>query len=153
MIIILLLWEVKTGEVRIHIIMMLIVIMMLIMMLVIILLLWEAKTGEVKIHIIMMLIMKLIMNIIPNHKIAGANKPARCENVPTTACAVAYDSSTCNGGWRLVIPQVSENDDLDLDDFNVDFQGEMRFRWFTATYSYRFHPLDSFIHLIVSSTL
>merc|ERR1712062_215182 len=37
-----------------------------------------------------------------------------------TACAVAYDSSTCNGGWRLVIPQV-----------------EMRFRWFTATYSYR----------------
>jgi len=50
----------------------------------------------------------------------GANKPARCENVPTTACAVAYDSSTCNGGWRLVIPQ-----------------GEMRFRWFTATYSYR----------------
>ena len=81
----------------------------------------------------------------PHHETAGANKPARCENVPTTACAVAYDSSTCNGGWRLVIPQVSENtdDDLNLDGFDVDFQGEMRFRWFTATYSYRFHPLDS----------
>jgi len=50
----------------------------------------------------------------------GANKPMKCENVPTTACAVAYDSHNCDGGWRLVIPT-----------------GEMRFRWFTSTYSYR----------------
>merc|ERR1712012_933008 len=50
----------------------------------------------------------------------GANKPSKCENVPATACAVAYDSHNCDGGWRLVIPV-----------------GEMRFRWFTSTYSYR----------------
>ena len=31
-------------------------------------------------------------------------KPAKCEVVPQTACAVAYDSGTCNGGWKLVIP-------------------------------------------------
>ena len=38
-----------------------------------------------------------------------------CENVPTTACAVAYDSSSCNGGWRLVIPQVCDHTDHDHD--------------------------------------
>lgn len=47
-------------------------------------------------------------------------KPPRCEHVPRTACAVAYDSHNCDGGWRLVIPV-----------------GEMRFRWFTSTYTYR----------------
>jgi len=50
----------------------------------------------------------------------GANKPQECDNVPTTACAVAYDSHDCDGGWRLVIPV-----------------GQMRFRWFTSTYGYR----------------
>ena len=31
-------------------------------------------------------------------------KPAKCDVVPQTACAVAYDSGTCSGGWKLVIP-------------------------------------------------
>ena len=31
-------------------------------------------------------------------------KPAKCDVVPQTACAVGYDSSTCSGGWKLVIP-------------------------------------------------
>jgi len=45
---------------------------------------------------------------------------SRCSQVPTTACAVAYDSSDCSGGWRLVIPQST-----------------LRFRWFTSYWSYR----------------
>ena len=47
-------------------------------------------------------------------------RPAKCDVVPQTACAVAYDSGTCNGGWKLVIPI-----------------GELRFRWFTSYWSYR----------------
>ena len=47
-------------------------------------------------------------------------KPARCDVVPQTACAVGYDSGTCSGGWKLVIPI-----------------GELRFRWFTSYWSYR----------------
>ena len=31
-------------------------------------------------------------------------KPPNCDVVPQTACAVAYDSGTCSGGWKLVIP-------------------------------------------------
>ena len=31
-------------------------------------------------------------------------KPAKCDVLPQTACAVAYDSGTCSGGWKLVIP-------------------------------------------------
>lgn len=50
----------------------------------------------------------------------GPDKPRQCEDVPLTACAVAYDSHDCDGGWRLVIPP-----------------GELRFRWFTSYYSYR----------------
>merc|ERR1719237_328147 len=47
-------------------------------------------------------------------------KPAKCDVLPQTACAVAYDSGTCSGGWKLVIPI-----------------GELRFRWFTSYWSYR----------------
>ena len=31
-------------------------------------------------------------------------KPAGCDVVPQSACALAYDSGTCSGGWKLVIP-------------------------------------------------
>jgi len=47
-------------------------------------------------------------------------RPANCDVVPRTACAVAYDSSTCSGGWKLVIPM-----------------GELRFKWFTSYWTYR----------------
>jgi len=47
-------------------------------------------------------------------------KPAKCDVVPQSACALAYDSSKCDGGWKLVIPI-----------------GELRFRWFTSYWSYR----------------
>merc|ERR1719458_2407740 len=47
-------------------------------------------------------------------------KPNNCDVVPQSACAVAYDSGTCSGGWKLVIPV-----------------GELRFRWFTSYWSYR----------------
>jgi len=51
----------------------------------------------------------------------ATGKPSGCDHVPQTACAVAYDSHDCDGGFRLVIPSGAE----------------MRFRWFTSTYSYR----------------
>merc|ERR1711936_463841 len=44
-----------------------------------------------------------------------------CSVVPRSACALAYDSHDCTGGWKLVIPQ-----------------GQLRFRWFTSYWSYRF---------------
>eukprot|EP00092_Neocalanus_flemingeri_P106556 GFUD01136724.1.p1 GENE.GFUD01136724.1~~GFUD01136724.1.p1 ORF type:complete len:712 (-),score=170.30 GFUD01136724.1:71-2206(-) len=47
-------------------------------------------------------------------------RPPNCDVVPHSACAVAYDSSSCTGGWKLVIPM-----------------GELRFRWFTSYYTYR----------------
>jgi len=47
-------------------------------------------------------------------------KPNKCDVVPQSACAVGYDSSTCSGGWKLIIPI-----------------GELRFRWFTSYWSYR----------------
>jgi len=47
-------------------------------------------------------------------------RPPKCDPVPRSACAIAYDSSTCSGGWKLVIPM-----------------GEIRFRWFTSYWSYR----------------
>jgi len=43
-----------------------------------------------------------------------------CQTVPRSACAIAYDSHDCSGGWKLVIPQ-----------------GQLRFRWFTSYWSYR----------------
>jgi len=43
-----------------------------------------------------------------------------CSVVPRSACAVAYDSHDCSGGWKLVIPV-----------------GQLRFRWFTSYWSYR----------------
>ena len=43
-----------------------------------------------------------------------------CSHVQRSACAIAYDSSTCSGGWKLHIPE-----------------GQIRFRWFTSTWSYR----------------
>ena len=48
-------------------------------------------------------------------------KPAKCDVIPQSACAVGYDSHDCSGGWKLVIPI-----------------GELRFRWFTSYWSYRF---------------
>jgi len=56
----------------------------------------------------------------PRPVLRGPDKPRMCEDVPLTACAVAYDSHDCDGGWRLVIPI-----------------GELRFRWFTSYYTYR----------------
>jgi len=43
-----------------------------------------------------------------------------CSHVPRSACAIAYDSHDCTGGWKLVIPE-----------------GQLRFRWFTSYWSYR----------------
>jgi len=43
-----------------------------------------------------------------------------CSVIPRSACALAYDSHDCSGGWKLVIPQ-----------------GQLRFRWFTSYWSYR----------------
>ena len=43
-----------------------------------------------------------------------------CSPVPESACAVAYDKHDCIGGWKLVIPQ-----------------GQVRFRWFTSYWKYR----------------
>eukprot|EP00092_Neocalanus_flemingeri_P036235 GFUD01039452.1.p1 GENE.GFUD01039452.1~~GFUD01039452.1.p1 ORF type:complete len:154 (+),score=11.70 GFUD01039452.1:39-464(+) len=43
-----------------------------------------------------------------------------CSVVPQFACAIAYDSHDCTGGWKLVIPQ-----------------GQLRFRWFSSFWSYR----------------
>ena len=40
--------------------------------------------------------------------------------VPRSACAIAYDSHDCSGGWRLIIPE-----------------GQVRFRWFTSYWKYR----------------
>ena len=28
-----------------------------------------------------------------------------CSHVPRSACAIAYDSHDCTGGWKLVIPE------------------------------------------------
>jgi len=47
-------------------------------------------------------------------------KPEKCDVVPQSACALAYDSDDCDGGWKLVIPI-----------------GELRFRMFTSWYMYR----------------
>jgi len=47
-------------------------------------------------------------------------RPANCDVVPRSACAIAYDSGTCSGGWKLVIPM-----------------GELRFKWFTSYWTYR----------------
>jgi len=52
--------------------------------------------------------------------LAPVGKPPQCQDVPLSACAVAYDSHDCTGGWRLVIPQ-----------------GGLRFRWFTSYWTYR----------------
>jgi len=43
-----------------------------------------------------------------------------CSIIPRSACAIAYDSHDCSGGWKLVIPP-----------------GTLRFRWFTSYWSYR----------------
>ena len=43
-----------------------------------------------------------------------------CDHVPRSACALAYDSAKCSGGWKLVIPE-----------------GNIRFRWFSSTWKYR----------------
>jgi len=43
-----------------------------------------------------------------------------CSKVPETACAVAYDSSRCYGGWKLVIPE-----------------GTLRFRYWSSYWKYR----------------
>ena len=33
------------------------------------------------------------------------SKPPNCDPVPRTACGVVYDSSSCSGGWRLIISE------------------------------------------------
>ena len=32
-------------------------------------------------------------------------KPSNCDPVPRTACGVVYDSSSCSGGWKLIIAE------------------------------------------------
>ena len=32
-------------------------------------------------------------------------KPSNCEKIPEEACGVAYDSSTCSGGWGIVLDE------------------------------------------------
>merc|ERR1719158_1006778 len=43
-----------------------------------------------------------------------------CMKVPDTACAVAYDSSRCSGGWSLVLPE-----------------GQRQFRYWSSDWGYR----------------
>ena len=40
--------------------------------------------------------------------------------VPRSACTIGYDSHDCSGGWKLVTPE-----------------GQLRFRWFTSYWKYR----------------
>ena len=49
------------------------------------------------------------------------DRPASCDPVPRSACAVTYDSSSCSGGWKLVVAPGQQ----------------LRFRWFTSTWQYR----------------
>jgi len=50
----------------------------------------------------------------------NSNKPPLCAEVPRSACAVAYDSGDCDGGWLLPIAE-----------------GEQRFKFFSSFYTYR----------------
>jgi len=50
----------------------------------------------------------------------NSNKPRLCAEVPRSACAVAYDSGDCDGGWVLPIAE-----------------GEQRFKFFSSFYTYR----------------
>jgi len=43
-----------------------------------------------------------------------------CDPVPSSACALVYDSSSCSGGWKLAIPEA-----------------ETRFRFWSSYYKYR----------------
>jgi len=43
-----------------------------------------------------------------------------CQEIPPTACAIAYDSSSCSGGWKLVLPE-----------------GQRKFRYWSGDWSYR----------------
>jgi len=43
-----------------------------------------------------------------------------CDLVPETACAMLYDSGTCSGGWKYVLPE-----------------GQLRFRYFSSYWKYR----------------
>jgi len=58
-----------------------------------------------------------VLNTTPGYR---DEKPEKCDVVPQSACAVAYDSGSCDGGWKLVIPI-----------------GELKFKWFTSYWSYR----------------
>ena len=49
------------------------------------------------------------------------DRPVSCDPVPRSACAVTYDSSSCSGGWKLVVAPGQQ----------------LRFRWFTSTWQYR----------------
>ena len=48
-------------------------------------------------------------------------RPPGCEAIPRSSCAVVYDEKNCLGGWKLIIPP-----------------GELRFKWMSAYYAYRF---------------
>jgi len=58
----------------------------------------------------------------PSRGSAGqsSSKPRACAEVPSSACAVAYDSGDCGGGWVLPIAE-----------------GEQRFKFFSSFYTYR----------------
>jgi len=47
-------------------------------------------------------------------------RPPKCQPVPQNACGIVYDSSSCNGGWKLIITQ-----------------GQISFPYFSSYWKYR----------------
>jgi len=47
-------------------------------------------------------------------------RPPKCQPVPQNACGIVYDSSRCNGGWKLIITQ-----------------GQITFPYFSSYWKYR----------------
>ena len=47
-------------------------------------------------------------------------KPSNCGDIPQTACGVAYDSSSCGGGWAIILRE-----------------GEISFPYFSSYWKYR----------------
>lgn len=62
-----------------------------------------------------------------------------CSHVQRSACAIAYDSSSCSGGWKLHIPegQIRSDANVMIKSLSSDVYLPARFRWFTSTWSYR----------------
>jgi len=63
---------------------------------------------------------RAVVSSRPQSPRISSNKPPLCAEVPRSACAVAYDSGDCDGGWLLPIAE-----------------GEQRFKFFSSFYTYR----------------